>query len=79
MDAGEMDRETYERLIDLAMAVDGSLTRRCFLQVGGLSVIALSTLGSWLAAEATPRARLPQAGALSRRSHEVRQCRRELA
>ena len=65
MDAGETDRETYERLIDLAMAVDGSLTRRCFLHVGGLSVIALSTLGSWLAAEASaPVLVLPQAKGL---------------
>ena len=52
MDASEMDRETYERLIDLARAADGSLTRRRFLQVGGLSVVALSALGPWLAAEA---------------------------
>jgi Fe-S-cluster-containing dehydrogenase component len=54
MEAHEMDRETYERLIDLAVAADGSLSRRRFLQVGGLSVVALSALGPWLAAEAAP-------------------------
>src|SRR5512139_568861 len=54
MDAGEMTRETFERLIDLASVTDGSLTRRRFLQVGGLSVVGLSALGAWLSAEAAP-------------------------
>jgi Fe-S-cluster-containing dehydrogenase component len=65
MDADEMNRETFERLIDLAAATDGPLTRRRFLQVGGLSVVALSALGSWLAAEAAPPVLvLPQAKGL---------------
>jgi Fe-S-cluster-containing dehydrogenase component len=54
MDAGEMSRETFARLIDLATATDGSLTRRRFLQAGGLSVVGLSALGAWLSAEAAP-------------------------
>jgi Fe-S-cluster-containing dehydrogenase component len=54
MDANEMTRETCERLIDLMGRADGSFTRRRFLQVGGLSVVALSALGPWLAAEAAP-------------------------
>ncbi len=54
MGAAEMDGASYERLMDLARAADASLTRRRFLQVGGLSVVALSALGPWLAAEAAP-------------------------
>ena len=65
MDAHEMNRETFERLMDLAAATDGPLTRRRFLQVGGLSVVALSALGPWLAAEAAPPVLvLPQAKGL---------------
>jgi len=65
MDAHEMNRETFERLMDLAAATDGPLTRRRFLQVGGLSVVALSALGPWLAAEAAPPVFvLPQAKGL---------------
>ena len=65
MDAHEMNRETFERLMDLAAPTDGPLTRRRFLQVGGLSVVALSALGPWLAAEAAPPVFvLPQAKGL---------------
>jgi Fe-S-cluster-containing dehydrogenase component len=65
MNAGEMDRKTREHLIDLAVAWDGSLTRRQFLYAGGLSVVGLSALGPWLAAEAAPPVLvLPQAKGL---------------
>jgi Fe-S-cluster-containing dehydrogenase component len=65
MNAGELDGETCERLIDLAVAADAPLTRRRFLYVGGLSVIGLSALGPWLAAEAgAPVLVLPQAKGL---------------
>jgi Fe-S-cluster-containing dehydrogenase component len=65
MGAAETDGVSYERLIAVARAADASLTRRRFLQVGGLSVVALSALGPWLAAEAAPPVLvLPQAKGL---------------
>jgi Fe-S-cluster-containing dehydrogenase component len=61
MRAPETDGVNYERLIELAIAADASLTRRRFVQMGGLSVVALSALGPWLAAEAaSPVLVLPQ-------------------
>jgi Fe-S-cluster-containing dehydrogenase component len=60
-----MNRETLERAIRQAIAADASLSRRRFLQVGGLSVVGLSALGPWLAAEAAPPVLvLPQAKGL---------------
>lgn len=65
MGAAETDGVSYERLIAVARAADASLTRRRFLQVGGVSVVALSALGPWLAAEAAPPVLvLPQAKGL---------------
>lgn len=54
MEARERDGLRFERLIELARASDASLTRRRFLQMGGLSVVGLSALGPWMTAEAAP-------------------------